>query len=192
MENIFNLIIEQGIYFLSAKDVRENGVIFDNPLYISKEDAKKFRKRCNPEKGDILMVSRGATVGRSCLINSEELFCLLGSVILIKLNPLISNQYLIYILKSPYILRKLINISGSTAQQAIYLRDIKKIMIPLPSYDEQLKIAEEVTFKFSLIDKEEEIINKTLKQAQRLRQSILKKAFEGKLVPQDQADETCK
>ena len=73
-----------GIAFLSAKDVRDNGVSFDAPLYISEETAKKALQRCNPQLGDILIVSRGATVGRMCIVNTSRQFCLLGSVILIK------------------------------------------------------------------------------------------------------------
>ena len=40
-----------------------------------------------------------------------------------------------------------------------------------------------------MADKLEKIVEQSLKQAERLRQSILKRAFEGKLVPQDPTDE---
>jgi type I restriction enzyme S subunit len=42
---------------------------------------------------------------------------------------------------------------------------------------------------FSLIDAAERTIGRSLEQADRLRQSILKRAFEGRLVPQDPSDE---
>src|SRR5690606_6298459 len=120
---------EKGVYFLSAKDVRENGADFSDPLFISEETAQKALKRCNPENGDILIVSRGATVGRMCIVKTNEIFCLLGSVILLKIKPSINPSFLTYYLKSPTVNRKIVSISGSTAQQAIYLRDIKKIEI---------------------------------------------------------------
>jgi type I restriction enzyme, S subunit len=75
-----------GVYFLSAKNVKEDGVSFDEPLYISEETSQKALKRCNPERGDILIVSRGATVGRMCIVRTDTVFCLLGSIILIKVN----------------------------------------------------------------------------------------------------------
>ena len=40
-----------------------------------------------------------------------------------------------------------------------------------------------------MADEVERVVEESLKQAERLRQSILKKAFEGKLVPQDPSDE---
>lgn len=173
---------EYGIPFLSAKDVRENGVSFEEPLYISEDTAKKAIQRCNPETGDILIVSRGATVGRMCIVNTDRQFCLLGSVILIKTNEDIDSRCLNFILKSPFVNRKLISVSGATAQQAIYLRDIKNIFIPLPPMEEQQRIVSELESKLTVCDKLEETISQSLLQAETLKQSILKKAFEGKLV----------
>ncbi len=50
-------------------------------------------------------------------------------------------------------------------------------------------IVAEIESRLSVCDKIEESIEQSLKQAESLRQSILKKAFEGKLVPQDPNDE---
>lgn len=172
----------EGIPFLSSKDIRDNGVSFGEPLFISEETSKKARERCNPEKGDVLIVSRGASVGRMCIVDTDEVFCLLGSVILIKINKSIYNKYINYVLKSPIANQKLIDASGATAQQAIYLRDIKGIKIPLPSIVEQHRIVEELESKLTICDKIEETITQSLQQAETLRQSILKQAFEGKLV----------
>ena len=131
---------DNGIPFLSAKDVRDWGVSFNEPLYISEDTAKKALGRCNPQRGDILIVSRGATVGRMCIVNTDRQFCLLGSVILIKVKDTINSKLINFILKSPIANQKMITISGATAQQAIYLRDIKYISIPLPPFEERCEI----------------------------------------------------
>ncbi|MGE0607908.1 MAG: hypothetical protein AB7O62_12510 [Pirellulales bacterium] len=64
-----------------------------------------------------------------------------------------------------------------------------EIEFPLAPTEEQAAIIEEVDRHFSLIDAAEKAINLSLARAGRLRQSILKQAFEGKLVPQDPTDE---
>lgn len=64
-----------------------------------------------------------------------------------------------------------------------------EIEFPLPPVEEQAAIIEEVDYHFSLIDAAENAINLSLARASRLRQSILKQAFKGKLVPQDPKDE---
>ena len=55
-------------------------------------------------------------------------------------------------------------------------------MLPVPSIKEQTQIVEEIEKRFSVADKMETAIDESLKKAEALRQSILKQAFEGRLV----------
>jgi type I restriction enzyme S subunit len=64
-----------------------------------------------------------------------------------------------------------------------------EIEFPLPPIEEQVAIIEEVDRHFSMIEAAERAISMSLVRASRLRQSILKRAFEGRLVPQDPTDE---
>ena len=57
------------------------------------------------------------------------------------------------------------------------------------SIPEQHKIVEEVERRFSVADQIEKNVDQSLKQSEMLRQSILKRTFEGKLIPQDPNDE---
>ena len=172
---------EEGVYFLSAKDIRENGISLDEPLFIDQATAEKARRRCDPEKGDIVIVSRGATVGRMCLVNIDEIFCLLGSVILIKPLDFINNVYLNFAMQSPKINQEMVGLSGSTAQQAIYLRDIKNINIPICSLTEQTQIVAILESKLTACDQLAAELSKQLKQAELLKQAVLTAAFQGEL-----------
>ena len=173
-----------GIPLLSAKDVRDSGVSFEDAKYVSSHDAEKFRNRCDPEKNDILIVSRGATIGRACKVDTDRIFCLMGSVILVKGDRRLNSSYLLAALKSVSSHKRLLSVSGSTAQQAIYIRDIRTLPIPLPPLIEQQTISDELDATLSTAHEIESIIEANLKRAIRLRQSILKKAFSGRLVPQ--------
>lgn len=80
----------------------------------------------------------------------------------------------------------------TTTQPKLSLFRIEKIRLPLPSMEEQKLIVQELESKLTVCDKIEETITLSLQQAETLRQSILKQAFEGKLVtiPYTQTEET--
>jgi type I restriction enzyme S subunit len=63
-----------------------------------------------------------------------------------------------------------------------------RIVFGLPPRNEQRRIVEEIDRRFSVIDELELQIEHNLRRAERLRQALLKRAFEGKLVPQDPND----
>ena len=62
------------------------------------------------------------------------------------------------------------------------LDDIKGFPVPIAPIEEQHKIVQEIESRLSVADEMEESINQSLQQAEALKQSILKKAFEGKLI----------
>ena len=189
-EHLTPPLAEKGVPLLSAKDVRDWSLDFSNTKFVSSEVAEKSRARCNPEKNDVLVVSRGATVGRTSRVKTEEPFCLMGSVLLFKLNQsIIEPEFIELFFKSPFGARQLTSMSGASAQQAIYIRDMRSFPTPFPPLTEQKEIVRQVKTLFQFIDKIEESHEGTEAYLDRLNQSILAKAFRGELVDQDPNDE---
>jgi type I restriction enzyme S subunit len=84
---------------------------------------------------------------------------------------------------------KLNNYSTGTAQPGLSVNKLLPLKLHVPLIAEQIKMVSEIESRLSVCDKIEESIEQGLQQAEALRQSILKRAFEGKLVPQDPNDE---
>lgn len=80
-------------------------------------------------------------------------------------------------------------IRTTAGQAGVSGSDIKETPIPFPPASEQDEIAEFIEAQLSLIEHLEADIEAKLKSAQALRQSILRHAFTGQLVPQDPKDE---
>ena len=80
-------------------------------------------------------------------------------------------------------------IRTTAGQSGISGSDLKSMPLPLPPLAEQHRIVAEVERRLSVIQRAEAAVEANLTRAERLRQSILKQAFSGKLVPQDPDDE---
>ncbi len=128
----------------------------------------------------VAMYGEGKTRGKCSELSIEA--CTNQAIAAIYFNELqISvKPYLKYFLFKNYIeVRKK---SSGGVQPNLNLGIIKKLQFPLPPIEEQNKIVQEIESRLSVADKMEESITQSLQQAEALRQSILKKAFEGKLV----------
>lgn len=79
--------------------------------------------------------------------------------------------------------------TGTTGRKKLTKGVLMKAKIKVCPFEEQNLIVAEIECRLSVCDKIEETISQSLQQAEALRQSILKKAFEGTLVPQDPTDE---
>lgn len=186
-EHLKPKITFDGIPFVSAKDLKVNGIDFSHVLHVDKSDAIKFRKKCNPEKNDILIGSRG-TIGRICIVDTEQIFCLLGSVILLKLPLSIESKFVLYFLKSSQAQNQLLNASGHSVVKAIYLKDIKKIQIPLPNLQTQKKIIKKLENILNQLNEKKKsiIFLQNVKKIEKLnlmwKQSILTESFSGNLT----------
>jgi type I restriction enzyme S subunit len=82
-----------------------------------------------------------------------------------------------------------INKVSSAGQNTVSQVTMKAISLPLPPLAEQHRIVAEVERRLSVVQELEKQVELALRRAERLRQAILKHAFEGKLVPQDPSDE---
>ena len=76
-----------------------------------------------------------------------------------------------------------------TAQPKLTQAALNRLPTPLPPLPEQQRIVAEVERRLSVIQQAEDTVEASLKRAERLRQSILKQAFSGQLVPQNPNDE---
>jgi type I restriction enzyme S subunit len=145
--------------------------------------------------GDLLMIrSNGSVsiVGRCALVKSKHTEFLFAGY-LIRLRPikaLIDPEFLRYQLSS-LMLRSQIEFSAKSTSGVnnINSKEIQRLLIALAPLHEQQEIVRLLDEQFAVIEQNEREIDTSLKRSEALRQSILKKAFSGLLVPQDATDE---
>ena len=159
---------------------------------LSRESYEKRTKRYVPQAGDIIF-SREGSIGRSVILH-EGNTCLGQRVMLLSCNEvLLFNKYCQVALSSPYAWRLYRAANIGTGVKHINVSMIKTLLVPLPPLAEQRRIVERVNELIPLVEEygRLEDAHEELDAALpgRLRKSVLQMAVQGKLVPQDPADE---
>ena len=150
------------------------------PFLIRKEDF--FVSRGN---GSIRLVGIGGLVREV-----ESAVAFPDTMIRFRLSEFVLKQYFSRVWNSS-VVRTQVEASARTTAgiYKVNQRDLAAMSIPLPPLAEQRRIVAEVERRLSAIQQAEAAVEANLARAERLRQSILKQAFSGKLVPQDPDDE---
>lgn len=180
--------VENGVPFISGGNVRPEGVDFDKVKYISKELHEELCKRCKPEVGDVLY-TKGGTTGIARVNTYNEDFSVWVHVAVLKLTAAVKPFYLQHVLNSSFCYSQSQKYTHGVGNQDLGLTRMVNIVLAICSTDEQDEVIKVIDDKMSVIDQLDQTITTSLQQAEALRQSILKKAFSGQLVPQDSNDE---
>jgi type I restriction enzyme, S subunit len=171
----------EGFLLLSARNIQNGYLALENVDYVPEDEYLRIMKRCNPDFGDIL-ISCSGTIGRVCRVPKDLKFVMVRSVALVKLDwEKYSSKFYEYLFQSPLLQRHIEKSKKATAQANLFLGPIKNLDVIVCPLEEQQLIVSELESKLTVCDKIEQTIGQSLQQAEILRQSILKKAFEGKL-----------
>lgn len=179
-----------GIPYLSTGNLKKDGSIdFINAKKISKLDFDRLALKIKPEKGDIIFPRYG-TIGRNILIDFDKEFLVSYSCAIIKnITHLMVEKFVLYYSLSPVIKGEIERYTVETTQANIGIASIENFVFPLCTKKEQQKIVNELETRLSYCGILEENIKQGIEKSEVLRQSILKKAFEGRLVSQVYDDE---
>ena len=150
--------------------------------YVSEETFRERITRLVPKPGDVLFSREGAILGIACIIPDGLDICMGQRMMLLRTSKDLLNKYLMYYLNSPKARTLIIENIGGTASPHINVKDIKQFIIPIVPLIQQQAVVAEIEFRLSVCDNIERTVDTALQQAEVLRQSILKKAFEGRLV----------
>ena len=180
---------ETGEYkYITAKNIKDFGIDLKNITYVSKAVHDEIYSRCNPNKGDVLLIKDGATTGVVTVNNIEEPFSMLSSVALLKLTHGIFAWYLVYVLRSDLFYKNIRSQMKGTGITRITLKQIVPLVIPLPPHAEQKRIVAKIEELLPLVDRYEQAWTKLEDFNRRfpedMKKSILQQAIQGKLVEQ--------
>ena len=185
--------ILEGIPSLGGEHLNDDGSFrFEKIKYVP-EDFFKSLNKGQIYPNDIIVVKDGATTGKTSFVDNnfphkdaavnEHLF-------IVRVDPKVAfSKFVFYYLFSSKGQQQILSDFRGATVGGISRRFPLKVDIPIPPLPKQVQIVSEIERHLSVADEAEASVDAEIKRAERLRQSILKRAFSGKLVPQDPNDE---
>lgn len=172
---------ENGVVFLSAKDITSGEINWENTKYITSELHKELYSRLAPQINDILLAKNGTT-GVAALVKEDKVFDIYVTLALLRPNvEIVIPEYLLNIINSPLCKVQFNENLTGIGVPNLHLRDIKDVKIKVPSISEQEIISDKVEM---LLANEGMVTKNCLKQIEvidTMKKSILAKAFRGEL-----------
>jgi type I restriction enzyme, S subunit len=169
---------DEGIPFVSVKDITTGHLKFDDAKYVSEEAHAEYIKRCHPERGDVLLTKVGATYGRPALVDTDRPFSIYVSVALIKPDRTkITPIFLKEVLASDELKRQADRAIKGAGVPDLHLFEIRKFKVPLPP----LSVQEDFVAKSRAIHAVEEKLRSATEQHNELFNSLVQRAFKGEL-----------
>lgn len=154
--------------------------IFDTRERITEEGLGNRATRLHPPGTVMLaMIGEGKTRGQAAILRVPAAHNQNTAAIRMP-TPEYSSEYLYFYFVYEYDNTR--RVGGGNNQMALNKSRIQSIRIPMPDPFEQHRIASVIKERFTIVEEAETTLDVQLAQASRLRQAVLKRAFEGKLA----------
>ena len=143
---------DDGVIFLSSKDVTERKINWDDVRYIPDELHEKLYKRLSPRKNDILLAKNGTT-GVAAIVDRDEIFDVYVSLAVLRPLETIYPKYLLYAVNSPVAKRQFNAGLKGIGVPNLHLGVIRETIVNVAQWDEQEKVCEILDRVANLIEK---------------------------------------
>ena len=179
---------DNGIPVLGIENIGEGVFIMPNKIFVTNEKAKELSS-FEVQFGDIV-ISRSGTVGEICSIDKHIGLALISTnLIRVSLNSnTVGSKYFVYLFQGGKVKDQVKTLCTGSTRDFLNQTILTSLNFPIPSILEQTQIVAEIERRLSVCDKLEQSITESIAKAEALRQSILKKAFEGKLLSPAEID----
>ena len=173
-----------GIPFITISNIdkKDFSINFFDTFFVNEDYYNQISELRKPKKGDILYTVTGS-FGIPVMVDFDKKFCFQRHIGLISpLEQISAQRWLFYILQSPQVFKQAEQLSTGTAQKTVALSSLRNFEIPYCSLAEQTQIVAILESKLTACDQLAAELAKQLKQAELLKQAVLKAAFSGSLL----------
>lgn len=172
---------EKGVKFLSAKDITAEKICWDNIKYIVPELHEELYKRLAPQVDDVLLAKNGTT-GVAAIVETDDIFDIYVTLAVLRPEKsIICPLYLLKVVNSPLCKEQFAQHLTGIGVPNLHLRDIKEVLIPLPTLPEQHEIVRLIDDLLARERAAQQATEQALASIDLMKKSILARAFRGEL-----------
>ncbi|MBK6555836.1 MAG: restriction endonuclease subunit S [Comamonadaceae bacterium] len=168
-----------GFPLITSKNLKRDGLSFDDVKLISETDYRKINERSAVHKGDVLLAMIG-TIGNPNVVEVEPDFAI-KNVALLKVPKGQNGYFLRHYLSSQAVVEKMQSEAKGTTQKFVGLGYLRAFPIPVPDASEQARVVRQMEEISTETDRLEEIYARKLAALEELKKSLLHRAFSGEL-----------
>lgn len=168
--------------YIRAANITENGLSLDDLLEM--EFTPSERQKYYLQENDILVSEASGSptqVGKPAIWKNQIKNCCFQNTVIRHRVTSEHPEYICWYYKYLYVSGYFSKIVGGVGINHLGAKNFSNIDIIIAPYDDQLRIVSEIESQLSVCDSIDKTVDVALQQAEAMRQSILKKAFEGKL-----------
>lgn len=174
-----NIYVENGVPYLLARHVRDNRLAFDGRTFIAHDFNQKNRKSIL-KRDDVLLVQSGH-IGHSAVVTAEHEGHNCHAMIVITPSIGLTGSYLSLLFNTPKMKRKFEEIRSGSTVPHLTCREVRKLVIPIPTAKVQQEIVEAVNKLRDECVRLQSIHQQKLAALEALKKSLLHEAFSGNL-----------
>lgn len=181
---------ESGVPLIFVRHIRSQNFTGGNPKFVTSEKASELSSH-TARAGDILITKMGDPPGDACRYPADAPDAVItADCIKWTINDQISfKDFYVHFINSAAGKAQILEKTTGVAQLKVSLDRFRQILVPIPPPAEAAEILRRVAQALAASAETLSLLDAEAADAARLKQSILKAAFEGRLVPQDPTDE---
>lgn len=174
---------DSGFLFLSAKNIRDGRLNWEDVKYIDEAQHIAMQKRLAPRLGDLLIRKNGAGYGAAALVDRNVIFDVYVSLAVLRPKEGVSPEYLLQFANSSFAQSQFKDRIKGQGVPNLHLQEIKQVTLPVPKdISIQNDIADSIQTMLEAVRVAESTYQQKLQDVDDLRQSLLHKAFAGELT----------
>jgi type I restriction enzyme S subunit len=176
--------VDDGVPFLMGNNITEDGVVWTNLKYVSRETNARFAHHAL-RAGDVVMVRVGAP-GVTCVVPTEADGLNCGSMMIVRQSPMFVSNWLAATLNSHVVRTQLDLVQYGAAQEQINIGDAVGFLLPVPPVPEQHRLADALGAGAASLRDAVATVGRSVERLREYRQALITAVVTGQIDVSDE------